>query len=448
GPYYERAYGVEIAANGDIVLAGRAGKCAPISGAPVQPSFGGDSAANAYGEQDGYVARLDASGNVQWATYLGGSANEFIRDLALDSQGNVLVGTFLQPGSTLPAWGNGAFSKAFQTSKTGGEDSLVVKLAADGKSVLWASRLGGSANDGSQPSIRVDMHDDSVVFLTHGKSADFNANAGAGNIFGAYPPGGSVNHGNLVKLTAGGGHVFTRYLGASGPVNGDTHNLAVHSDGTIYVADSLCRDSGCFSGAGDQSGSLGTLDPGTSGASAQPDYAGGGYPSGNWILGNYPGDAYIVKLNSDGSVSAATLFGGSRGEGIEGVGVTASGNVVVSGATNSADLPPGVVTQGAYAGSLDGFVAVLSNDLGRVLYQRQLGSDQDNTGNTLTVRGSRVLVGGATGQVNTLHISFQPQTHPRAHLTNAGASGTQVLSDLGVGGDEDAWIYVFDEIPR
>ncbi|MEZ4375187.1 MAG: hypothetical protein R3B07_30530 [Polyangiaceae bacterium] len=448
GPYYERAYGVEVASNGDIVLAGRAGKCAPIAGGPVQPSFGGDSMANAYGEQDGYVARLDSSGSLLWATYLGGSANEFIRDMALDSQGNVLVGTFLQPGSTLPAWGSGAFGTAFQTSKSGGEDSLVVKLAANGKSVLWASRLGGSGNDGSQPSIRVDMNDDSVVFMTHGRSNDFNANAGASQIFGAYPSGATVNHGNLVKLTSSGSHVFTRYLGASGPVNGDTHNLAVHTDGSIVVADSLCRDSGCFSAAGDQAGALSSLDPATGSGAAQPSYAGGGYPSGNPILGNYPGDAYVVRLKADGSVVAATLFGGSKGEGIEGVGLTAAGNVVISGATNSANLPGGVVTQGAYAGSLDAFVAVLSADLSRVLYQRQLGSAQDNTANTLVVRGDRILVGGATAQTNTLHISFQPQTHPKAHLTNATADGTQLLGDIGIGGDEDGWIYVFDELAQ
>ncbi|MCA9645745.1 MAG: hypothetical protein KC492_33870, partial [Myxococcales bacterium] len=352
-------------------------------------------------------------------------------------------------GSTLPAWGNGAFGSAFQTNKSGGEDSLVVKLAANGKSVLWASRLGGSANDGSQPSIRVDMNDDSVVFMTHGRSSDFNANAGASKIFGAYPSGGvSVNHGNLVKLSSSGAHVFTRYLGASGPVNGDTHNLAVHTDGSIVVADTLCRDSGCFSATGDQAGALSSLDPATGSGAAQPNYGGGGYPSGNPILGNYPGDAYVVRLNPDGSVVAATLFGGSKGEGIEGVGLTASGNVVISGATNSANLPSGVVTHGAYAGSLDAFVAVLSADLKSVLYQRQLGSSQDNTANTLVVAGDRVLVGGVTAQTNTLHISFQPQTHPKAHLTNATANGTQLLGDIGVGGDEDGWIYVFDELPQ
>ncbi len=448
GPYYERAYGVEVASNGDIVLAGRAGKCAPVAGGPIQPGFAGDSMAQAYGEQDGYVARLSSTGSLLWATYLGGSANEFIRDMALDSKGNVLVGTFLQAGSTLPAWGNGAFSQAYQTNKNGGEDSLVVKLAADGKSVLWAARMGGSGNDGSQPSIRVDMSDDSVLFMTHSKSSDFNANAGGASIFGAYPSGASVNHGVLVKLTSAGSHTFTRYLGASGPVNGDTHNLAVHTDGSIVVADSLCRDSACFSTGGDQAGPLATLDPATTTSSAQANYGGGGYPSGKPILGNYPGDAYIAKLRPDGSVAAATLFGGSKGEGVEGVGVTAAGNIVISGGTNSANLPAGVVTHGSYSGSLDAFVAVLSGDLSQVLYQRQLGSDQDNSGNTLAVNGSRVVVGGATGQLATLHISFQPQTHPKAHLTNGGANGTQVLSDIGVGGDEDGFIYVFDELPQ
>lgn len=158
-----------------------------------------------------------------------------------------------------------------------------------------------------------------------------------------------MNHGLLTRLRVDGAHVFTRHLGASGPVNGDTHNLWVHTDGTIYTADSLCRDSGCFSAAGDAPGALSTLDPATTAASAQRDYAGGGYPSGNPILGNYPGDGYIVHLSQDGAtVLGATLFGGPRGEGIEGVSVTGHGSVVVTGGTNSSSLP--AVTTGAYSG--------------------------------------------------------------------------------------------------
>lgn len=445
GPHYERAYGVEIAPNGDILLAGRAGACAPTSAGALQPNFGGDNNANVYGQQDGYVARLDANGDLQWSTYFGGNDNAFIRDLAVDSAGNVIIGTFVTAGASYPNWAQTAFSQSFQTTSAGGMDSIVAKIAADGSSVLWASRLGGSQNDGSQPSVRVDPTDDSIVFLTHGRSSDVNQNAST--IFSAPPQGKNTNHGNLIKLTKDGAHVFTRYLGASGPVNGDTHNLWVHTDGTIYVADSLCSDSACFSQAGDSPGPLPTLDPATSANAVQPDYAGGGVPPGNPIAGNYPGDGYIVKLSPSGMPLAATLFGGDYGEGIEGVAVTQSGTVVVSGGTTSAALPaPMGGTTGTFLGSLDGFVATLSSDLSEVLHVRYFGSDQDSDAVSVVTGGNRIAVVGATGPQATLHISFTPQTGPAAPLANADLEGTTVLPNIGVQGHEDSWVCVFEQL--
>ena len=451
GPHYERAYAVEIAPNNDIVIAGRAGNCAPTgtagSGGVVQPAFGGDTAAGAYGSQDGYVARFDSNGDWLWSTYFGGNDNGFIRDMDLDSSGNILVGTFMSASVTLPGWAANAFGTAFQTTHLGGEDSLIAKIAANGSQVMWASRLGGQLADGSQPSIRVDRRDNSVVFYTHGKSTDFNGNADPGTIFGAYPQGGSANHGNLVKLSSAGAHVFTRYLGASGPVNGDTHNLAVHTDGTIYVGDSLCSSTACFTASGDAAGPLPSLQPAPGANAIQQNYAGGGRPNNNPIAGNYPGDGYIAKISSDGATAlAATLFGGSYGEGIEGIGVTQSGTVVISGATQSPTMPmPATGAVGSYIGSLDGFVAVLSSDLSQTLYVRYLSNPQDATGNALATQGDRIAVVGQNAPIAAINISFDPRTGPPAPVTNAALGGTQVLPTIGTSGNVDSWLYVFDQ---
>src|SRR5262249_39826204 len=40
---------------------------------------------------DAFVAKLDANGAIVWATYLGGSASESARAIAVDSSGNVYV---------------------------------------------------------------------------------------------------------------------------------------------------------------------------------------------------------------------------------------------------------------------------------------------------------------------------------------------------------------------
>lgn len=459
GPSYERAYAIEVAPDGDIVIAGRAGPCTYTTSGVVQESFGGDSMAGAYGMQDGFVTRLKPDGTMRWSSLVGGDDGAFIRDMALDSQGNVLIGSFGTDQVKFEQWPGGgatwaanAFGAgAFQTDKVGGgEDSLVLKLSSDGTALLWAARLGGSGKDGSQPSIRVDK-DDNVVFLTHSKSADFNANAAAASIYGAYPvqaDPATVNHGALVKLTSAGKHVFTRYLGGNGPVNGDTHNLWVDKQGQIYTGETFCADgAACFNTRGqsnDPPRTLSDVDPAPTGV--QTDYAGGGILSGNLITGNYPGDGYIVKLSSDGQqVLGATFLGGRWGEGIEGISVTGSGHVVVSGGTLSDDMPaPASGTTGQFQGGLDGFVAVLSSDLSQLLHLQYIGSAKDNDAVVLVAEGDRVAVVGATGETATLHeSSVGTVTRPAARLTGTGT--IPVRQDLGALGAEDAWLFVFDE---
>ncbi|MGI1679572.1 MAG: hypothetical protein K6L75_12605 [Cellvibrionaceae bacterium] len=461
GPYYERSYAIETASNGDFVIAGRAGPCTYTTTGAFQETFSGDSAENAYGKQDGFVTRLKSDGTLRWSTFLGGNDNAFIRDMDLDSQDNVVIGTFgtgnavfnQWPGNNGTAWSANAFlTGAFQSTYVGGaEDSLVAKLSSDGTSLLWASRMGGTNRDGSQPSIRIDTNDD-IVFLTHGNSNNFNANAGANEIKGAYPVNASpstANHGNLVKLTKDGYHIFTRYLGGNGHLNGDTHNLWVDKNNLIYTGDSLCGDGGaCYNGKStnnDPPRVLSGMDPAPTGL--QTSYAGGGILNGNWITGNYPGDAYIVKLSSDGeTVLASTFFGGRYGEGLEGIAVTDNGNVVISGGTLSQDLPaPAAGAVDSFHGNLDGFVAVLSSDLSEVLHLRYLGNNQDADGVSIVTDGNKIAMVGATGQTATLHKS--PDGYATAQAAPlAGLSSSELLPNIGVLGGVDAWVYAFDEV--
>jgi hypothetical protein len=87
GPNYDRAYAIEVDAQGHVYLAGRAGPGFPTSPGVLQPNFAGDSGpAGAYGKQDGFVAKLSPDGSqLLWATYFGEAGGGFIRDLDIDS---------------------------------------------------------------------------------------------------------------------------------------------------------------------------------------------------------------------------------------------------------------------------------------------------------------------------------------------------------------------------
>src|SRR5690606_19845435 len=93
GPNYDRAYGIEIAPDGGVIVAGRAGEGFPTTAGVVQPAFAGDSNANnLYGKQDGFIAKLSADGStLLWSTYFGEANRGYIRDVGVDSNNKVYI---------------------------------------------------------------------------------------------------------------------------------------------------------------------------------------------------------------------------------------------------------------------------------------------------------------------------------------------------------------------
>jgi hypothetical protein len=67
-------------------------------------------------------------------------------------------------------------------------------------------------------------------------------------------------------------------------------------------------------------------------------------------------DAFLAKLNSEGKILYSTYFGGSEGDSATGVAVDPAGNVYVCGATGSSDFPTAAALQQALRGRSDAFV--------------------------------------------------------------------------------------------
>jgi hypothetical protein len=107
----ERAYAVSVAANGELVVAGWTN------------SFGS-------GSRDVLVMRLDSSnGTVLWARAWGGTGTDEAIDLALASNGDVVV------------------AGATTSLGAGGDDVLVLRLSGSSGAVVWARTWGGSSHD-------------------------------------------------------------------------------------------------------------------------------------------------------------------------------------------------------------------------------------------------------------------------------------------------------------
>jgi len=126
-------YGLSNDGSGNIYLTG------------TTPSSSGIATSGAYqtsmaGVEDAFLAKFSSSGSLVWATYFGGSGDDYGYGLCTDLSGNIYM-----TGST-PSSSGIATSGAYQTSMAGGTDAFIAKFNSSG-SPIWATYYGGSAVD-------------------------------------------------------------------------------------------------------------------------------------------------------------------------------------------------------------------------------------------------------------------------------------------------------------
>jgi len=339
GPGYDRAYAVEVDAQGFVYIGGRAGVGFPVTAGAAQTVFRGGAVA-LYGEEDGFVCKLRPDGSAPvFCTYFGTNDFNIVRDIDIDPQGNVYLASSAE--ADFPA-GDTYFNGSYQPQRKAGLDCVVAKLNASGSSFAWATWLGGSGDDGTQPSVRVDGQGN--VWYIGGVDSP---NMPLVNPTQATIGGGVDDY--LAKLSPDGRQLlFATYLGGSGQEGSETHNLAVNrSTGDIYV--------------GSATSSTDLL---TTPNALQPGPGGGGR------------DGLIARYSNAGSLLSLSYVGGSDIDRFEGILVGTDGNVYVSGIGQ--DIY-GTVGPSGPLGNEDATGLVLSPNLGQVLFGIRIGgSDSDN----------------------------------------------------------------------
>ena len=117
------------------------------------------------GNEDIFIAKLDAAGNWLWARRAGGTGSDKGYSIAVDSTGNTIVtGTFY--------W-SVAFG-AYTLTSTGNFDIFSAKLDAAGN-WLWAVRAGGPYADNGR-DVAVDIAGNAYLTGEFGGNADFGTN--------------------------------------------------------------------------------------------------------------------------------------------------------------------------------------------------------------------------------------------------------------------------------
>jgi len=270
-------------------------------------SVGSYQSSNA-GYSDAFLAKFSSSGSLAWATYFGGSANDFGYGIASDANSNIYITGYCASATGI------ATSGAYQTSMAGIDDVFLAKFNSDGN-LKWATYYGGTNFD---QGIALTTDADSNIYIT-GSTSSASGIASSG----AYQTsiGGSTDV-FLAKFTASGILSWGTYYGGS-QYDG-AQGICTDANNYIYITGHTQSSTGIA----------------TSGA-YQMNLA--GYA-----------DAFAATFTSSGSLFWGTYFGdggGNNGDGGSGIIVDVNSNIYIAGNTTSTSY---IATSGAYQTSLGG----------------------------------------------------------------------------------------------
>ncbi len=286
----DAGWGIAVDSGGDVYLTGH-------TRSTDFPSTPGAYDTSLNGTQDAFVAKVAGDGGaLLWATYLGGSASETGRAVAVDVSGNVHVAgqTSSSNFPTPPG--------ALDTNLSGADDSFVTRLLPDGSGLAWSTFLGGSSTEFSH-GIAVDGAGN-VYVSGETSSTDWPAAGGFQNALA----GGSGTDVFVAKLNgSGSGLVWGSYLGGTGYET--AFGMTIDGSANVYLTGYTQSTNFPVVNA---------FDPTPNGAA----------------------DIFVTKVNAAGSSLAwSSYLGGSGSDFGAGVAVDGAGNVTVSGSTTSTDFP-------------------------------------------------------------------------------------------------------------
>lgn len=292
-----------------------------------------------YGNTDIFLVRLSPAGDVVWARDIGGGAIDYLEDLVVDSQGDLIF----------TGWFNGSTNIGGIPLTGSGWEVYVAKVSEDGNPV-WAKSFGGSGNNEGK-SLATDASGNIVL---------------AGVFQQLLSLGGSTlaavgDDGFVAKLDPDGNHLWSLKIG--GPSTDSARGVAVDQAGNVFVTGTV--------------GSLVDFDPGPG------DKLGG------------PG-LYVAKYSPTGAYLWHFIKGGHGTR----IVVDAAGDAYVAGViTNSTNLGGGTHTFAG--GTTDGVLLKVSGN-GAFMWSTHIGSVGVDTVRGVAVEplGGVVVTGDYGGKLS------------------------------------------------
>ncbi len=387
GVVNERGWGIDVNANGEAYITGHVSDASrfPFTNGVVQNTIGGGL--------DMFITKINAAGSaIEYSTFYGGSGDDRAYGIAVDSLGNAYV-----TGTTNSSSGFAIGAGIEQSTLGGAMDAFVLKLNADASAVDFCTYMGGTSDDLGR-SIAVN---NSGIYITGatGSSASIAKTGGFQTSLG----GGSADA-FICKFNSDGSQAYGTYIGGSNEDKGE--DIAIKENGEAVI-----------------------------GGYTRSTFS-QGFPSVNAVQVDNQGlrDAFVVRLNPDGStVLNATFMGTAQEECLRnsspfvldpaqkssGVDISSSGQIalVLTSATAGLPLVNALVSspQGGDVGLGDCYLCVLSEDGDSILFSTYFGgTENDYATGGVKFSGADVYIAGSS------HSTSLPTTAGVFQPTRAG----------------------------
>ncbi|MCX6154791.1 MAG: SBBP repeat-containing protein [Candidatus Kapabacteria bacterium] len=371
---------------------------------------------------DGFLAKFNNDGTMNWATYYGGSNDDQAFGVYSDGSSIVMAGSTRSNDA-----GAIATPGAFQTSLAGGVDAFLVKFNSSGVR-QWGTYYGSAGNevandvtiDGSGNIYLVGTTNSSSSIATSGASQTFNA--GGNDAF-------------LVKFNSSGARQWATYMGGSSTDEGN--GICTDAGGYVYITGLTSSSSNIATSGAHQTSFGGGSNDGylvkyaSSGALQWGTYYGGNdYDDGKKIIYNngdiyFTGmtksnsaiatagvyqsniggieDAYVARFNSSGARQWGTYFGGSSIDEAWDICSDSKNNIIITGFTSSSDgIASNFVQQSDLDGGRDAFIAKFTSS-GNITWSSYYGGSGDDYGYGTAIDPlDNIFIAGVTGSNNIL----------------------------------------------
>ena len=319
---------------------------------------------------DGFVARFDQTGKLNYSTYFGGTNQEIVTFLQVDNAGMVYFGgnTF---SNDLPT------ANAVQPQFGGSIDLFAVKLDPVQNKLIYSTYFGGPFDETTSSFQSGVIGRDGSLYLSG------TGNRGTPTTKNAFQPKGAGSaDAVVVKLSPTGSLVYSTLLGGAG--SDGAYSIAVDNDGNAVVT----------------------------GISNSNDF-----PTRNAAQATLHGqiDTFVAKLNADGSdLIFSTYWGGSVPRQYEldigaAIAVDSTGNIYVTGSTQTSDFPLINPVGDRPNPNSEDAILVKFNPAGKVLLSTAFGGDAGDEGTAIKVDNNEnvIIVGYARRGFPTTKLAFQ-----------------------------------------